>query len=203
MLVALVFVEHLDIVLEVLGVHLALVAGDGEHLVAAKLDGARLVAGNVASLGSNDALVRRKQHVDHRRVSLRAAHQEKHVGVRRLAGLANKLLGTLGMCIGTVAGLRLHIGVDERLQHCRMCAVGIVVVKREHGNPLLPGIGQMIQTELLYAVGIGNARGKALKRQHQSKAAAHVTQKVRSDHDAAKRDERRDHSRRPKDHTTA
>ena len=87
MLVALVFVEHLDIVIEVLGVHLALVAGDGEHLVAAKLDGARLVAGNVASLGSNDALVRRKQHVDHRRVSLRAAHQEKHVGVRRLAGL--------------------------------------------------------------------------------------------------------------------
>ena len=113
------------------------------------------------------------------------------------------MLGTLGMCIGTVAGLRLHIGVDERLQHCRVCAVGIVVVEREHGNPLLPGIGQMIQTELLYAVGIGNARGKALKRQHQSKAAAHVTQKVRSDHDAAKRDERRDHSRRPKDHTTA
>ena len=55
----------------------------------------------------------------------------------------------------------------------------------------------MIQTELLYAVGIGNARGKALKRQHQGKAAAHVTQKVRSDHDAAKRDERRDRSRRP------
>ena len=59
----------------------------------------------------------------------------------------------------------------------------------------------MIQTELLYAAGIGNARGKALKCQYQSKTAAHVTQKVRSDHDAAKRDERRDHSRRPKDHT--
>ena len=166
MLVALVFVEHLDIVLEVLGVHLALVAGDGEHLVAAKLNGARLVAGDVAGLGSNDALVRREQHVDHRGVSLRAAHQEKHVGVRRLTGLANKLLGTLGVRIGTVAGLRLHVGIDERLQHCRMCTVGIIVVKREHGNPLLPGIGQMIQTELLYAVGIGNARGKALKRQH-------------------------------------
>ena len=203
MLVALVFVEHLDIVLEVLGVHLALVAGDGEHLVAAKLDGARLVAGDVASLGSNDALVGRKQHVNHRRVGLRAAHQKKHVGIGGLAGLANKLLGALGMCIGTVAGLRLHVGIDERLQHRRVCAVGIIVVEREHGNPLLPGIGQMIQTELLYAVGIGNARGKALKRQHQSKAAAHVTQKVRSDHDAAKRDERRDHSRRPKDHTTA
>ena len=183
--------------------HLALVAGDGEHLVAAKLDGARLVAGDVASLGSNDALVRREQHVDHRRVGLRAAHQQKHVGIGGLAGLANKLLGTLGMCIGSVAGLRLHVGVDERLQHCRMCTVGIVVVKREHGNPLLPGIGQMIQTELLYAVGIGNARGKALKRQHQGKAAAHVTQKMRSDHDAAKGDERRDHSRRPKDHPTA
>ena len=61
----------------------------------------------------------------------------------------------------------------------------------------------MIQTGLLYAVGIGNARGKALKRQYQGKTAAHVTQKVRSDHDAAKRDERRDHSRRPKDPTTA
>ena len=136
MLVALVFVEHLDIVLEVLGMHLALVAGDGEHLVAAKLDSARLVTGDVASLSSNDALVGRKQHVDHRRVGLRAAHQKKHVGIRGLAGLANKLLGALGVRIGTVAGLRLHVGVDERLQHCRMCAVGIVVVKREHGNPL-------------------------------------------------------------------
>ena len=73
-LVALVFVEHLDIILEVLGMHLALVARDGEHLVAAKLDGARLVTGDVASLGSNDALVRREQHVNHRRVGLRAAH---------------------------------------------------------------------------------------------------------------------------------
>ena len=134
--VALVFVEHLDIVLEILGMHLALVAGDGEHLVAAKLDGARLVAGNVAGLGGNHALVRRKQHVNHRRVGLRAAHQQKYVGIGSLTGLANKLLGTLGVCIGTVAGLRLHIGVDERLQHCRMCAVGIVIVEREHDNPL-------------------------------------------------------------------
>ena len=94
------------------------------------------MAGDMASLGSNDALVRREQHVDHRRVGLRAAYQQKHVGIGSLAGLANKLLGTLGMRIGAVAGLRLHIGVDERLQHCRMCTVGIVVVKREHGNPL-------------------------------------------------------------------
>lgn len=56
----------------------------------------------------------------------------------------------------------------------------------------------MIQTGLLYAVGIGNARGKALKCQYQGKTAAHVTQKVRTDHDAPKGDERRDHSRRPK-----
>ena len=116
--------------------HLALVAGDGEYLVAAKLDGARLVAGDVAGLGSNDTLVGRKQHVDHRRVGLRAAHQKKHVGIGGLAGLANKLLGTLGMCIGAVAGLRFHVGIDERLQHRRVCAVGIIVVKREHGNPL-------------------------------------------------------------------
>lgn len=58
----------------------------------------------------------------------------------------------------------------------------------------------MIQVGLLYAVRIGNARGKALKRQHQGKAAAHVSQKVRTDHDTAKGDERRDERRRPKDH---
>ena len=116
--------------------HLALVAGDGEHLVAAKLDGTRLVAGDMAGLGGNNALVGRKQHVNHRRVGLCAAHQEKYIGIRSLAGLTDKLLGTLGVCIGTVAGLRLHIGVDERLQHCRMCAVGIVIVEREHDNPL-------------------------------------------------------------------
>ena len=136
MLVALVFVEHLDIVLEILGVHLALVAGDGEHLVAAKLDGARLVASDMAGLGGNDALVGREQHVNHRRVGLRAAHQQEHVGIGGLTGLANQLLGTLGVRIGTVAGLRLHVGIDERLQHCRMSTVGIVVVEREHGNPL-------------------------------------------------------------------
>ena len=50
----------------------------------------------------------------------------------------------------------------------------------------------MIQVGLLYAVRIGNARGKALKCQHQGKAAAHVSQKVCTDHDTAKGDERRD-----------
>ena len=112
--------------------------------MAAKLDGARLVASDMAGLGGKDALVGREQHVDHRRVGLRAAHQKKHVGIGGLTGLANKVLGTLGVRIGAVAGLRLHIGVDERLQHRRMGAVGIVVVKREHGNPLLPGMGPMI-----------------------------------------------------------
>ena len=149
MLVALVLVKHLDVVFEIIGVHLALVAGDGEHLVAAKLDGARLVAGDVAGLGGNDALVRREQHVDHRRVGLRAAHQQEHIRIRCLAGLADELLGMLGMRVGTVAGLRLHIGIDERLQHRRVRTVGIVVVKREHDNPLLPGIGQMIQVALI------------------------------------------------------
>ena len=52
----------------------------------------------------------------------------------------------------------------------------------------------MIQMGLLYAARIGNARGKTLERQHQGKAAAHVTQKVRADHDATKGDERRTHS---------
>lgn len=69
----------------------------------------------MASLGSNDALVGRKQHVDHRRVGLRTAHQKKHVGIGGLTGLADKLLGTLGVRIGTVAGLRFHVGVDECL----------------------------------------------------------------------------------------
>ena len=104
--------------------------------MAAKLDGARLVAGDMAGLGGNDALIRREQHVNHRRVGLRAAHQKKYVGIGGLAGLADQLLGTLGVRVGTVAGLRLHVGVDERLQHRRMCAVGIVVIEREHGNPL-------------------------------------------------------------------
>ena len=156
----------------------------------------------MAGLGGNNALVRSEQHIDHRRVGLRAAHQQEHIRVRRLAGLADKLLGTLGVRVGAVAGLRLHIGIDERLQHRRVCAVGIIVVEREHGNPLLPGIGQMIQVELLYAVRIGNARGKALKYQHQGKSAAHIGQKMRTDHDATKGDERCDRSRDPKDHAT-
>ena len=54
----------------------------------------------------------------------------------------------LGMRIGAVAGLRLHVGVDECLQHRRVRTVGVIVVEREHSNPLLPGLGQMIQTEL-------------------------------------------------------
>ena len=61
----------------------------------------------------------------------------------------------------------------------------------------------MIQMGLLYAARISNARGKALERQHQGKAAAHVTQKVRADHDATKGDERRNHSGDPKDHAAA
>ena len=56
---------------------------------------------------------------------------------------------------------------------------------------------------LLYAARISNARCKALERQHQGKAAAHVTQKVRTDHDTTKGDERRNRSGDPKDRAAA
>ena len=157
--------------------HLALVAGDGEHLWP-PTRWRRLVAGDVASLGSNDALVGRKQHVDHRRVGLRAAHQKKnYVGIGGLTGLTDKLLGTLGVRIGTVAGLRLHIGVDERLQHCRMCAVGIIVVKRGAWQSSLTGYRPDDSNGAIVRRWDRQCARQGTQVPVRGKTAAHVTQK--------------------------
>ena len=132
---ALVFIEDLDIVFQIISTHLALVAGNGEHLVPAELDGTGLVAGDVARLGCDDALVGCEQHVDHACVGLRAAHQQEHVGLGRTARLADELLRMFAMYIGSVAGQRLHIGIDECLKHHRVRTVAVIVIESEHVGP--------------------------------------------------------------------
>lgn len=59
--------------------HLARMAGDGEHLVAAVLDGARFVAGDVAGAARHGALVGTEVRGDDRFIGLGAAGDEEYI----------------------------------------------------------------------------------------------------------------------------
>ena len=81
------------------------------------LDNAGLVHVDVAGVGRDDPLPGQEDRVDDGRVRLRAAHQEVHVGVGSLAGLANQVAGALAVLVGAVAARLFHVGGDEGVEH--------------------------------------------------------------------------------------
>ena len=103
--------------LDVGGVDFAVNGRGVEDLVAAALDDAGLVHVDVAGVRRDDALPGQKDRVDDRRIRLRAADQEVHVGVGCLAGLANQVAGALAVLVGAVAAGLLHVGGDEGIKH--------------------------------------------------------------------------------------
>ena len=99
------------------GVDLAVHGRGVEDLVAAALDDAGLVHVDMAGVRRDDPLPRQEDRVDDGRIRLRAAHQEVHVGVGSLAGLANQVAGALAVLVGAIAAGLLHVGGDEGIQH--------------------------------------------------------------------------------------
>ena len=113
---------------------LAVRAGDGEDLVAAELDGARLVHAHMTGVGGNDALVPGEKCVDAGRVGLRASHEEVDLGVGGLTGRANLLAGGLGVGVEAVSCGPLEVRLDESLDDLGNCALLIVGRKRKPGG---------------------------------------------------------------------
>ena len=139
-LVVAVLIEQLDKAVELGGVHLAVVCRNGEHLVSRELDGAGLMAGHMARLGRDHALVGSEQHVEHDLVGLRAADQEEHLGLGGIACGADQLLGMLAVPIHPIARHGFHVGIGQCLQHRRVRAEGVIVLERDqcvHRFPVL------------------------------------------------------------------
>ena len=108
------------------GVDLALNGGGVEDLVAAALDDAGLVHVDVAGVGGDDALPWQEDRVDDSRVRLRAAHEEVHVSVGGLAGLADQVAGALAVLVSAVARGLFHVGGDEGIEHPSVRALLVV-----------------------------------------------------------------------------
>ena len=130
------------IVLHLLGGDLAVVGGQGQHLVAGGLDGAGLVAVDVAAGGGEDALIGPQNGGDHRGVGQRTAHQEVNVGVRGLAGCLDLFpCGGAVLILAVAHGLD-HVGLVELCHQGGVCALQIIAVEVDHLILLLfPGGG--------------------------------------------------------------
>ena len=125
--------------------HLSLVTGNRQHLMAAKFNSPRFVTSHVPRGSSHHALVGSEQHIEHNLVGLRAARKKKDVGVRRLASLADQLLGVSAMRVLAITGHGLHVGIDQGRQNLRARAKGIVVLKRNQKMLLLLNARQFVK----------------------------------------------------------
>ncbi len=105
---------------------LAVPLGQGEHLVAAVLDGAGLMGADVPGFRRHHALPALQQRGDDHRVGLGASRQEENLRLRRPAGGPDPVPGGGGIGIRPVAGGFDQIGFLQPLQDRRMGALHIV-----------------------------------------------------------------------------
>ena len=111
---------------------LAVRVRQGEHLVTARLDRARLVHGDVPRIGGDHALVGVQQRGDDNAVRLCSAREEMNLCVRRTACLADLFPRRLRIWVKPVARRLLHIRIREPPQDFRVRALHIVRVKGQH-----------------------------------------------------------------------
>ena len=91
----------------------------------------------MAGLGGHHALGGVQQQVNGQLIGLGAAGDEKHLGLRGLAGRPDLFGGFGAVMVGSVAGHLLQIGAGERLQNAGVAALAVIVFKRKHGNLFL------------------------------------------------------------------
>ena len=125
-------IERCHHVIELRGIHLAVVTRKREDLVPCELDGTRLMAVDMTGLYGNHALVHPKRRIDHRLIRLRTTGQEKDLRLRMPDKCADLLLRTVTVDIGAVARQLLHIRPCQCLQHLRMTALCIITCKIQH-----------------------------------------------------------------------
>ena len=110
-------------------VHLSVMLGEGQDLVAAEFDGPGLVHSDVAGLNGNYALVTTQHGIDDGAVGLRASHKEEHVGIEATSGLTNPGAGILAEGVFAVALNLGHIGFYQSVQNRGVCSLNVVTSK--------------------------------------------------------------------------
>ena len=115
--------------LHIRGAELAALLRQGDDLVAAAFHGAGLVHADMAAVGGDDPLPGLQQGGEHQGVALRAAREEKDIGLRGRAGLADLLAGCLGKGVGAVARGGHQVVLKQALKHGRVRPLHVIGCK--------------------------------------------------------------------------
>ena len=83
---------------------LAVLGGEGEHLVSGGLDGPGLMDVDVSGLGAQGPLIGAQGGGDHRLIGLGPAHQKLHLGLGGGAGCPDQVPGPLAVAVHGIAG---------------------------------------------------------------------------------------------------
>ena len=129
MLVRLVFIVHAAKALDLLGAQTAAFVRERKHLVAAGLDGAGLMHGDVARVCGDHALPRLERRGKHGEVGLRAAHQKVHMRFRRLAQIADNARSLLAVFVFSIAWGCVEVGLLQAGEYARVRAFAIVAIQ--------------------------------------------------------------------------
>ena len=106
--------------------------GQGQYLVAARLDGPGLVGVDMAAVGAQHALPGLQQAFDYHRVGLGSPRQKMNGRLPCATEPADLLFGPAAVFVAAVTGHFFQIGPDQRFQHGRMRAFQIITFKMKH-----------------------------------------------------------------------
>ncbi|KXT83465.1 hypothetical protein STRDD11_01492 [Streptococcus sp. DD11] len=106
-----------------LGSQFAVLAGDFQDLMAAKLNGPGFMDTDMAALGGDDALVGAEQRCDDDLIGLGAPDQKPNLRLRTLAGFPDSSFGRGGELIAAVAAGLHHIGFCQFFHNARMSSL--------------------------------------------------------------------------------
>ena len=118
-----------QILTQLTSIHLAKMTLEGYHLVTTELHCPTLVHSDVASSHSHHALVAPQHGVDHGAISLRAAHQEEHVGISAVRSLPDASAGILTKRILAISLHLGHVGLYKSIQNRRVRTLNVVAGK--------------------------------------------------------------------------
>ena len=121
--------EVVQILVERLGIHLAQFARQRDDLVLGELYGTGLMDVDMTCVYTDDTLILIEHGVDGGGIGLRAARQEKYLGIGHPDSLTDAPLGTLRERVKTIGCGFLIVILDEVLQHFRVGTVVIITFK--------------------------------------------------------------------------
>ena len=105
--------------------------GQRDDFVAACLDRAGFVGGDMAGLSGDHALVGAQDGSDHGCIGLSAADKEIDVGLRRVTGFSDQRAGVFRELICAVAGAVEHICLHKTLHDRGVGAFHVIGGKKE------------------------------------------------------------------------